>query len=286
MTVHRFSNLGLSDIDETTDFTTALKVREVEYNENGKILKENEYAEDGEIGEVLLRKYNDKGQVIELEHYFEGVLSETTFYEYNEEGLVLTEKLKYADGGELISTYSFDEHKNVIEKRTIDNDGLQDSYETAKFDVKRPLEHLKYDGENNLIESRKLIYRADAPEVVQEEILIDVGNNTELRTVHLDNEAGTVTYNKKGQIHTRQAIVYDEKKRVSETILNTFSGSFHYIFIYDEKDNVIDETRTQSGTLIYKALMQYDENGKLIARSVTEMNSGLFTDIFKFEYHS
>jgi hypothetical protein len=286
MAVHRFNNMGMADIDETADFTESLKIREVEYDEKGHIIKENEYSEDGELGEELIRKYNEKGNVIEIEHYFEGMLSETTFYEYNEDGLVLTERLKYADGGELISTYTYDEHKNVIEKRTVDNDGALDSYETAKFDVKRPLEHLKYDSENNLIESRRFIYRADNPEILQEEILFDGSAGTELRTVYLDNEAGTVTYNKKGEIHTRQAFVYDEKKRVSETIINAFSGSYHYKYIYDERDNVIDESRTQSNTLFFKALSEYDENGRLTARSVTEMNSGLFTDIYRYEFYS
>jgi hypothetical protein len=286
MGVHRFSNLGLTDIDENTDFGEALKIREVEYDEKGHIIKENEFTEEGEIGEVIIRKYNEKGDIIELEHYFEGMLSETTFYEYNADGLVITEKLKYADGGELISSYTYDEHKNVIEKRTVDNDGVLDSYETAKFDVLKPLEHLKYDSENKLIESRKLIYRSDNPEILQEEIFFDAAGGTELRTVHLDNEAGSVTYNKEGKIHTRQSLVYDEKKRVTETYVNTFSGSYCYKYSYDELDRVIEESRSQSNTLYFRALMEYNEKGMLIARSVTEMNSGLFTDIYKFEYHS
>jgi len=286
MVVHRFSNMGLTDIDENTDFADALKIREVIYDEKGRIVKENEFAEDGEIGEVIIRKYDEKGNIIELEHYFEGILSETTFYEYDEKGLVVTEKLKYADGGELISTFTYDELENVIEKRTVDNEGVLDSYETAKFDIKRPLEHLKYDSESKLIESRKLIYRSDNPEILQEEIFFDASAGTELRTVHLDNEAGSVTYNKEGKIHTRQSLVYDEKKRVTETYINTFSGSYYYKYSYDELDRVIDESRSQSNTLYFRALMEYNEKGMLVARSVTEMNSGLFTDIYKFEYHS
>src|ERR1700690_2295060 len=117
MAVHRFSNLGLGDIDDSTDLNEALKIREVEYDAGGRIVKETEYSEDGEIGEVLIRKYNDKGNLIELEHYFEGMLSEKTIYEYNNEVLI-KEELTYADGGTMITSYTYDESKNVIEKRT------------------------------------------------------------------------------------------------------------------------------------------------------------------------
>ena len=286
MVVHRFSNMGLSDIDESTDFEEALKVREVEYDGQGHIVKETEYAEDGEIGEVIIRKYNDKGAISLLEHYFDGMLSESTKYEYNVDGLVIKEELTFADGGVLISDYTYDEHKNVIGKRVMDNEGGIDSHETAKFDVKRPLEHYKYDSENKLTESRNFIYRSDNPEILQEEIHFDAANGTELRTVYLDNEAGSVTYNKEGKIHTRQSFVYDEKKRVAETFINTFSGSYYYKYDYDEKDRVIEESRSQSNTLFFRALMDYNEKGMLVARSVTEMNSGLFTDIYKFEFYS
>lgn len=117
-----------------------------------------------------------------------------------------------------------------------------------------------------------------------EEMNYDASANMELRTVYLDDEAGSITYNKEGKVHSRQQLVYDEKKRICENLISTFSGNYHYRYTYDEKDNVVEEERKQNGTIFFKALIRYNESGSLDARSVTEMNSGLFTDVYRYQF--
>jgi hypothetical protein len=286
LNIYRFNDAGMEDVDAAPDLSEALHIREVQYDEKGRVIRETEFTEDNEAGEMFLRTYDDKGNLVEMQHYYEGALSEKTRYEYNNDGLVSSEILEYADGGKLHTQYTYDDQKNVIEKKVTDDEGVLDTLEVHKYDGKKLIEMIKYDDENNLKESRKLTYRSDAPDVLQEEVTYDADTDVELRTVYLDNEAGTITYNKEGKVHTRQKLVYDEKKRVVETFITTFGGSYHYRYAYDEKDNVIEETRTVGSTVFYRAIIRYNEQGSLDVRSVTEMNTGLFSDVYRYEYYN
>jgi YD repeat-containing protein len=286
LSVYRFSDLGMEDVEGAPDLSEALKIREVEYDEKGHVLREVEYTEEAEPGEMFLRTYDEKGNLAEMQHFYEGQLSEKTTYTYNNNGLVSSETLEYADGGRFHTQYTYDGENNLIEKKVTDDDGSMDSLEVSTYDGKRLVEILKYDSEHNLKESRKLTYRSDKPDVVQEEVSYEADADLELRTVYLDDEAGSITYNKEGKVHTRQKVVYDEKKRIAETLISTYSGSYHYQYGYDEKDNVIEEVRTVGGTIFFKALIRYNEQGSIDLRSVTEMNSGLFTDMYRYEYFS
>ena len=89
-------------------------------------------------------------------------------------------------------------------------------FRSALYNGKIIQELNRYDAEDQLKESRKLMYRESHPEQLLEETVVDKDNNTELRTVYLEDEAGSVTYNKEGKVHTRQKMVYDEKKRLLE----------------------------------------------------------------------
>jgi hypothetical protein len=284
LNVYRFSDMGMEDVDAGAELSEALRIREVEYDSNGHVLKETEFTDEETAGEMFIRQYDEKGNLAEMEHYYEGELSEKTTYQYNNEGLVSSEILVYGDGGKIHTHYMYDSNKNVIEKKVTEDDGTVDSLEVSTYDGKRLLETLKYDGENNLKESRKLIYKTGNPDVVQEEINFEADADLELRTVYLDDETGSITYNKEGKVHTRQKVVYDEKKRVAETFITTYSGSYHYRYGYDEKDNVIEESRTLGSTLFFKAIIRYNGQGSLDVRSVTEMNSGLFSDVYRYEY--
>ncbi|HEY6161995.1 MAG TPA: hypothetical protein VI112_12250 [Bacteroidia bacterium] len=283
MAVIRYGNAGMNDVKDMTE-EDALKVREVVYDEKGHVMQETEFSEDGEPAEQFIRTYDEKGNIVEMQHFYEGELSERTQYEFNDKGLLAREKLLYADGSMMITDYQYDENDNVIERKVSDDEGNLDSIETSKYEGKQLVENNKYNGSNELVESRKLIYRTDDPEKIKEEITYETGSGIELRTVFLDDETGNITYNKEGKVHSRQKMNFDEKKRVTETLISTFSGNYQYKYTYDEFDNVIEEERLLGGTTFFKAIIRYNEYGALHARSVTEMNSGLFTDVYQYEY--
>jgi YD repeat-containing protein len=284
--VYRFNDSGMEDVDAAPDLSEAMRIREVEYDSNGHVIKETEFTDDEAVAEMFVRTYDDKGRLVEMQHFYEGELSEKTAYEYNTDGLVSSEILEYADGGKLLTRFTYDENGNVLEKKVTDDEGAQDSLELFTYEGKRLVESKKYGSEDNLKESRKLIYRGDDTGSLQEELTYDADTGIELRTVYLDNEAGSITYNKEGKVHTRQKLVYDEKKRVVETFVTTYSGNYHYRYGYDEMDNVVEETRTLGGTVFFKALTRYNEQGSPDLRSVTEMNTGLFTDAYRYEYYT
>jgi hypothetical protein len=286
LNVYRFSDEGAEDVADAEDLTEAMRIREVIYDEKGHVIRETELDEDGNASEMYVRSYNEKGAITEMQHFYEGALSEKTLYQYDADGLLTGERLEYADGSVMHTTYSFDDLKNVTGKKTVDDEGNPDSREEAVYSGKTILELSRYDDEDKLKEKRSLKYREDNPELLLEEVVIDTDNNTELRTVFLDNEAGSVTYSKEGKVHTRQKMVYDEKKRVLENSISSFSGNYHYAFSYDEKDNVTEEVRTLNGTVFFRTINLYHDNGLLKARSVTEMNSGFFTDVFRYEYYT
>ena len=283
MSVIRYGNAGMNDVENMTE-EDSLKVREVIYDERGHVLQETEFSEDGEPAEQFIRTYDDKGNIIGMQHFYEGELSEKTQYEFNGKGLLVNEKLQYADGSFMSTDYQYDENDNVTEKRVRDEEGNLDSLETSRYDGKQLVELNKYNGSGELMESRKITYRSDDPEKIKEEVTYEAATGIELRTVFLDDETGNITYNKEGKVHSRQKMVFDEKKRVTETHISTFSGNYQYKYTYDEFDNVVEEERLLGGTTFFKAIIRYNEYGALHARSVTEMNSGLFTDVYQYQY--
>src|ERR1051326_3940997 len=210
MSVIRYGNAGMNDVENMTE-EDSLKVREVIYDERGHVLQETEFSEDGEPAEQFIRTYDDKGNIIGMQHFYEGELSEKTQYEFNGKGLLVNEKLQYADGSFMSTDYQYDESDNVTEKRVRDEEGNLDSLETSRYDGKQLVELNKYNGSGELMESRKITYRSDDPEKIKEEVTYEAATGIELRTVFLDDETGNITYNKEGKVHSRQKMVFDEK---------------------------------------------------------------------------
>jgi len=284
VSTYRFSKKLMEDFTSEPDLADAYRVREVKYDNAGNVLLETEFNEDGTISEKYERKYDEKGNSTEMCHFFESELAEKTSYHYNSNAQPEKEILHYADGSETVTSYSYDSENNLAEKKVVDSDGELESRETFKHSAKEIIEHCHYDAEGNLKESTKYFYDTVTPEKLKEEINYQAEHNIELRTVYLDDETGSITYNKEGKTHSRQKLIYDEKKRVTENVLETFNGRYYYVFGYDEKDNLISEERQLNGNIYFKVLNKWDENKLLLIRSVTDVNTGFFCDLFRYEF--
>lgn len=284
VSTYRFSKKLMEDFTTEPDIADAYRVREVQYDNKGNVITETEFDDDGNISEKYERVYDEKSNMTEMRHYFESDLAERTNYAYNMQGHVEKEVLHYGDGSETVTHYSYDSENNLSEKKTIDPDGAIEGLETFKHSGKNLTEHLKFDSEGNLRESTKFLYDTTNPDKLKEEINYEAEHGIELRTVYLDDETGSITYNKAGQVHSRQKLTHDEKRRVTENVLETFNGRYYYRFAYDESDNMISEERQLNGNIYFKVLNKWDENKLLLIRSVTDVNSGFFCDVFRYEF--
>ncbi|MEW6468914.1 MAG: hypothetical protein AB1458_08320 [Bacteroidota bacterium] len=279
---YRFSKTLMEDFKEEPDIEESYKVRVVEYDRSGNVTREIELDEDEQVSEMYERSYDSKGNMTEMKHYYEQELAESTAYTYNSKGNLEKEVLRYADGSETVTHYAYDADNNLVEKKTLDPEGNLEARDTYAYSGKNVTEHCTYNTENELQESTRYVY--DSEGKLREELNYQREHDLELRTVYLDGEAGTVTYNREGKVHSRQRLVRDEKKRVTENILEVFNGRYHYRFVYDEQDNLVSEERQLNNNIYFKVVNKWGEAGLLLMRSVTDVNSGFFSDVYKYEF--
>jgi hypothetical protein len=281
-TVYRLSQSLLEMPDTEPNFDEAFKVKETHYNNDGTISKEAEYNPDETEAERYERDY-ENGKIIESRHFFETELSETNKFLYNEKGLMLQDITIYADGGELKANFEYDEQDNKIGVKTTDTDGVLEAEENWEYKNKLVLKHTKFDAEHNMSEELRLTYKNDEGDIAEEHLTI-MANSIELRTVYLDNESGSITYNKDGKVYGKSKNIFDDKDRLSQLIQETYKGNYVTKYFYDENDNIIEEEKQVDGTVYFRAISSYDENNELKQRTVTEMSSGTFTDYYQYSY--
>ena len=92
------------------------------YDENGQVLTEKRFSEDGEMEERTENKYDANGNLLEEITYLEGdEVAEHMTYERDGKGQVIVAYKHYQDGDRDTIRYDRDEAGRLIEKTTIDS---------------------------------------------------------------------------------------------------------------------------------------------------------------------
>ena len=218
-----------------------------EYNENGDVLKESLYDCEGELLAYILCHYNENGFLVKIEEFDgEGALEKYTLYTNDENGNLL-KKEEYNSDKTLEDTdlYEYDENGSCIESTHVNADGSSYSYQ------------YEYDENGNLI---KETYTSNEDGTTVSEY---DENGNEIKKTHIYTDG----------YWQSSAYEHDENGNVVKETFTDADGQ-HQIFEYDENGKITRITHLwKDGT---KNVVDYDEKGLLIRDTAIDADGNIY----------
>lgn len=266
-----------------------------EYREDGSLVSEIQYDDDGEELQKSINEYNDKGKVTKFELYNEGQLAERIVYTYDDKNRVLTETREFEDGFPLITHYSYDSEDRVIEKRVDDSDGELQKRETFEYHPEwkdKVVKHVVYDEEGNASTEQLTTWeeREGKPKV-KSLVMTDHSFDSYRRTEFFDpktreDQISYATFNDKDKVVEYVKTVFDEEGRESQEQSFSVNESDNYIvyYEYDEYDRPIAQEQHQEDRIISKIQRRFNSKGSVALVAMRSFNRGMYVDVFDYEY--
>lgn len=254
-----------SALDQEVDIVTYPYLYK-KFDVNGNVLKEITYDQNENIQEFFTYKYDDKNRKVEAKNFYdENEVTETIKYFYADRNEPEKAIKLYADGSKDDIEYKYDQSGNLIEKRTINEDGEVEECEKWRFEENREVWYEKSEyGEPVFREERKIGKDGRVSEIVLWEALDDK------TTIH------KISYNKKGQRNLveklndkgqRELLIEisdffgDNPAKIVET---TSAGKKITEIAYDDKGRYISEKEfDEEGNVIRDVQRSYNDNGFL-----------------------
>ena len=168
-------------------------VMQYECDSEGNIIKRyHVFDGEEEITAWFDYVYDEKGRQVESIHYWEGVLDNTTYYTYDEEGNLLSEEIHYNPDSEYRSydtlfyrdEYEYDEAGHLLARYNVDENGIRDlrtSYEWTNDYHARIYKRFDDDGSLNYTET---FTYDDIGTLLSEEILY-ASNQFSRKTIYI-----------------------------------------------------------------------------------------------------
>jgi len=250
-------------------------IKEEYWNENGNLLKEIEYNEEGLLISKNVFDYNEKNFLINEKNYIDNEeLSQERIINRNGAGLTIKERINFMDGSHTIKNYSRPE-ANFIKIESIDSEEGLERIEKIKTDVNhRVLLREVFDENNELISKEENKFE---------------GDNLISRTLNNDTDGLTIekfTYennlfikynilNDKKELIGGYTLTYDNENRVMER--KYYSGTR---IVYEYTNNKeIEKHIAPNGIIEFQSTIEFDNNGNEVKfDNINESN------IFEYEY--
>jgi hypothetical protein len=253
------------DTFATEAISTERTLTETVYNEDGQILEEKRYAQDGSIENTLINTY-ENGKLVMQEHQGEfDEFSEKLEFKYDDKGHLSKQLKHYADGSVDETIFSYNTQWQLIEKKTINDEGEQEEHSRYSYDGSKLATEETFDAEGELVSSHHNTYDA-AGNVVEQ--LVD-GIEGYQRTVHVFNNnnqrISTHKYNQDDECIEETLIEESEDRKLlkmQETIRGNLS--FYNIELDAAGRQIKQEETDKDGDLISSIEREYDENGNLL----------------------
>jgi len=208
------------------------------YDLNGNLIFHKVYSDKGLVESIHTYRFNSNNDIVEVIHSLEdekNITSKHTF-SYNEERILLTEKLEYNDGSveELLSQQTKDPDGNVTFelKNSFNEKGELIEYQEYALD-KDPI-HIRYELDSVGSTSRELILNSKGKIIETNE--------------HRYNDRDQLIYIKTSDTETRNYFNEDgllervETKLLEENLVESFTE-----YSYDKYQNVINEVYFHMG---------------------------------------
>lgn len=234
---------------------------EAHYNEQGHLIHEIKFHNDGSQEEVHSYTYDEKGNLIQhhLSVPLEGI-EEKFITERNADGQPLKIYKIYGDDPGERTEYTYGQQALPVQVEIYDADGEHEQSESMLYDDQGKIITRKISPSNEPVREYKFLYDDKGNISAQEEYdengklkgkvtfkYDDDGRETEVRQLNNENKSTSVTTSE-----------YNDNKQL---VRKTSRGFYIRItsFLYDEKGNVTEESLS-------------DENGFVISRNRYEFN--------------
>jgi YD repeat-containing protein len=286
-TVYRI-NTVVRDLTASDSEAKAHKYSYSSFTEDGRLLTEERYNDEGEVEEKYEYRYDDQGRLLEEITYLdEDMLAEHKTYERNGDGTVVKAFKHYQDGEKDTIDYKRDRSGRLVEKVTIDSYGEVEAKEVIDYSDKRVTdrkiyeydelvleESYDYDDEGNMTEHTKW--------TVEDE-------NARFRNVFdpQGNLIQAMKYDLKGNLLSIVKYRYVDNKLVGIIDENQY-GTNTTTLIHDDRGNPIEQAEVdQDGELNNKATRKYNENNDVTEAEIFINTKGRGVNqhyILKYEY--
>ncbi len=241
----------------------------VHYNENGKVIKEEQYAMSDELDYVLLHEYNEKGQLTSTSQYNgEHLLIQKTDFSHDEDGTVIQQDNYYGEDT-IAYTQKFVYEGNLFVK--------QDVYEKGHFifteknftynDQNLVSEETEFDEDGKILYITKFEYGEDGVLLkrVREEMIAK-----DLRTYEYEyddnrNKTKELIYNFDGVLIAKAYYCYNEEGQITEKEEEDLDNYQKIVYHYTDKELSKIETFNQAGKMISWTEYLYGEDHQVLS---------------------
>jgi len=240
-----------------------------QFDENGNVLSEETFDQDGEIEHKLSYSYDGQGRMVEeilIEE--DDFVSEHRTMEYDEQGKLCREQLHYLDESFDETTFTYSDDGLLLSKRTTGSDGEAGNRIEFAYEGKFLVSEIEYDPEGDMI-SKKL-FGFEEGKLTEESV---ESKDEEWRLIHEYDETGkrlsSKRYNSKGQLVERSTFSYDEAGHATGISEETVSGTEQVRMEYDEKGNLlVQESLNQEEEVLSRIDRTYDEHNQVLTTHV------------------
>ena len=236
-----------------------------EYDRNGirrkiKIFKKVEDEQKEYLS--TCKEYDQQGNLIKVEDYYEGSLDDSREYKYDDRGNVIKEE-DYKHGKlEYWLEYEYDKQGNEIRRTLCWNDGK-----------KMPQMENEYDDHGN--KTKNVEYGIDGTiSYHAENEYDDRGNN--IKTVLYD-ENGAITYYSESK--------YDDRRNITKTVTYDENGAiaYHSEEEYDDRNEIIKSVDYDKDGVVTSFHLEYDSLGRP-GKEITCNADGNITSLVEYSY--
>jgi YD repeat-containing protein len=239
----------------------------------GKIILEEQYGSSSDLEQSTEFSYDDQGFLIrEVLKDADGTVMEEKSYEADEHKRIAREYLHYADGSRDTITYTYDDGGNIIKKETVDADGDTEEIEEFRYENGKLVHELKRDDSGEIIFEKQFHYKDGQ---LAEEESKDVIEGDAQKRVYTYNEQGhresVMLYDAEDTPLERILLETDEKGQPVKVVEENRQKKNTLYLRYDDKGNVVfQEEFDLKGVLVSRVERNYDKDGRLMESRIEQ----------------
>lgn len=248
-----------------------------EFDTEGRPVMQSAYSAEGVLSEKVIMQYDENGRVIHQTYWVdEGDPSEEKSFEYDNSGKVVKELYHYLDGSFDTTFYTYNEDGLLVEKTTIDEEETPErkevfTYENGKLKSmvitdtegnKLAKEELGYDDKGNLIQHIKEDFETGEYFKLMVEFSAD------------NHKISEKIYDEEDELLETTWFEEDDKGRIIRTVEE--NAMFRKIknFSFDDRGNNLGYEETNAnGEKMVMVEHQYDNENNTIS-SMVFVNGG------------
>ncbi len=289
-TVYRVNHLPGEEIE--LDDEQDSKQSYHEYNEDGNLLLEIAYTQDGEIADKIEYRYDEKGLLLETLVYGEDedVLERKEVIRGNG-GKVEKEITHYLDGSADTHEYFYNDDGLLTGFQVKDDEDEVESSEKYTYEGEKVVKVERWDDDNELIFSQEDKYQNG---IISSRKIWSAEDDEPYTFITDFNSAGhreqERRFNSRDQLIERNIYEEDGNGRVIRITEENKQRKNTTEFEFDEKGNLVRQVETDlNGDLNHEVFRQYSDDGELMMTTVEAVvkASGAiraYSMIFRREY--